>query len=187
MVKLRGRLQVALHAQRQRLGSLQEEPRIVRSNRRPQVSERNNAHPQDAANCVQIAKVVRKPYSVLAWFRLVHRPKRPRGPVKLPGIHNDTANAGAVPANLLGERVADDVRTVLDGSQQVRSRECRVHDERGMTLVRDLRGATFERGDPLLERILLGVHDPGIDVAQIRECEEVRGVVAVPRLYAVVR
>ena len=39
--------------------------------------------------------------------------------------------------------------------------------------------AALERGDALLDRGLRRVHDPGVDVAELLEREQVRGVVGV--------
>ena len=41
------------------------------------------------------------------------------------------------------------------------------------------RGTAFERGHSSLEHTLGRVHDPGVDVAHLREGEEVRGVFGV--------
>ena len=41
------------------------------------------------------------------------------------------------------------------------------------------RGSAFERGDPLLEDVRGGVHDPGVDVPELLEREEARPVVGV--------
>src|ERR1019366_4515484 len=40
--------------------------------------------------------------------------------------------------------------------------------------------AAFERRDPLFEDRLCRVHDPGVDVAQLREAEERRGMSCIP-------
>ncbi len=47
----------------------------------------------------------------------------------------------------------------------------------------DRRGATtFERAQASLERTLGGVHDPGVDVADLGQTEQVRGVLGVAEL-----
>ena len=57
-------------------------------------------------------------------------------PVELARIGDDTADARAMPSQPFGERVDDDVRTMLDGTQKVRRGEGRIHDERQAMLVR---------------------------------------------------
>ena len=59
-------------------------------------------------------------------------------PVELAGIDDDTAQRGAVAADELGGRVDNDVRAVLDRTDQVRSAEGVVDDQRDVVLVGNL-------------------------------------------------
>ena len=63
------------------------------------------------------------------------------GPIELARIDDHAADAGAVSADPLRERVDDEVRAVVQRAQQRRRREGRVDDEREVVLLRDGRVA----------------------------------------------
>jgi len=58
-------------------------------------------------------------------------------PVKLAAVHDDAAQRGAVAADELGGRVDDDVRAVLDGTDEVRGAKGVINDQRQAVLVGD--------------------------------------------------
>ena len=82
-------------------------------------------------------------------------------PVELAGIDHHTADAGAVSANPLRERVDDEVCAMVDGADERRRREGGVHHQREVVLLRHGRVA-LDVGD--VER---GVAD-GLDEDQAR-------------------
>ncbi len=47
---------------------------------------------------------------------------------------------------------------------------------------RERGGAAVQRGDALLEHVVRGVHDPRVDVAELAQAEQVRGVLGVPEV-----
>ena len=67
-------------------------------------------------------------------------------PVKLAGVHDDAAKGGSVAAEELGRGVDDNVRTVLDGADEVGRAEGVVHHQRDAVLVRQL-GQGIDVGD----------------------------------------
>ena len=58
-------------------------------------------------------------------------------PVKFAAVHDDAAQRGAVAADELGGRVDDDVRAVLDGTDEVRGAKGVINDQRQAVLVGD--------------------------------------------------
>ncbi|KAG1532866.1 hypothetical protein G6F50_016067 [Rhizopus delemar] len=65
------------------------------------------------------------------------------GPRELAGVDDGAAQAGAVAAQVFGQRLHHDVRAVLDPAQQVRRRYGVVHDQRQAVAV----GHLGQRGD----------------------------------------
>ena len=137
---------VALHAQRKRFDSLQEEPCRVRRERRPLIAQPDRTQPQNERQRIQFPEIVCETQSVIAAVRFVVERELRIGPVEIPGIDDHSSDAGSVSADPLGKRVDHDVRAVLDRTQQRRRREGRVDDQRQVMLLRNRR-VTFDVGD----------------------------------------
>ena len=69
------------------------------------------------------------------WLR--HQWEFVRLPVKFTRVHHDTPNPIAMSAQPLGEGVDDDVRTMIDGTLQIRGAEGGIHDQRQPMIVRN--------------------------------------------------
>ena len=104
---------------------------------------------------------MREAEAVIAAVRLVVERELRVAPVERARVDHDAADARAVSADPLRERVDDDVRAVLDRTQQRGGREGRVHDERQLVAMGDL-------------RVLLDVRDAKRRVADRLDVDEAR-------------
>ena len=137
-------LGMALQAQGQRLNALQQqEGREGRDGRAgvPQQHRADIGHKRGGAGGGYEGN------AVIAGVRLGDGGVLPGSrPVKLAGVHDDAAKGGSVAAEELGCGVDDDVRTVLDGADEVGRAEGVVHHQRNAVLVRQL-GQGVDVGD----------------------------------------
>ena len=130
---------MALDPEGQRLESLQEEERVERRQRRPQVAQQLHSQLEDERQRTErlgvdqpvIGRVRRRE------FREPFARDR-TGPVEAAGVHHRAADRRAVSADPLGRRVDDDVGAVLDGPAQCRGAEGVVHHERDARRVGDV-------------------------------------------------
>ena len=60
-------------------------------------------------------------------------------PVEFSGVHDDTAQGGAMTADKLGRGVDYDIRTVFNGTNKIRSTKCVIHHQRQTVLMGKLR------------------------------------------------
>ena len=131
-----GVLDMALDAQRQRLGALQEQESVERRDGSAGVAEKDRA---DIGYESSRADSVREGDAVVARVRVSDRSVLAGSlPVELAGIDDNAAEGRAVTADELGCGMYNDVSTVLDRTDEVRSAEGVVDDERQAVLVRDL-------------------------------------------------
>lgn len=133
---LLGVLDVAVQAQGERLGALQQQERVERADAGAGVTQDDSAdigHERGGTGSIHEAD------AVVAGVGVSKRGELAAGlPVELAGIDDDTAQRGAVAADELGGRVDNDVRAVLDRTDQVRSAEGVVDDQRDVVLVGNL-------------------------------------------------
>ena len=104
---------VARDAERQRLDALEEDPRRVRRERRALVADpyREKAN-RKRDGLERLREVVCEPEAVVACVRLVVERELGVGPVEAAFFNDDTADAGAVPADPLRKRVNHEVGAV---------------------------------------------------------------------------
>ncbi|OQC12820.1 MAG: hypothetical protein BWX79_01112 [Alphaproteobacteria bacterium ADurb.Bin100] len=119
----------AVHAQREGLDTLQDLKRIHGRERRSHVAEGNNAC---APNVGCRAQRFGIDHAVVAHVGLIQSFEAGFvfGPGKLAAVDNRTADAGAVAAQVLGERMHHDVGAMLERTAQVRAGDRVVHDQR---------------------------------------------------------
>ena len=174
-----------VHAQRQRLDALQDQEAVERRDRRTHVAQRHDTRSTDEGRG---AERLRVDHAVVrdvgrAEARELVRVLRPG---ELSRVDQRAADAGAVAAQVLGERVHDDVGAVLERPAQVRRGHGVVDDQRNAVPVCHL-GQCREVGD-VARRVADGLAEYRAR-ARIDEPLE-RGRVAVvrePHLDAVLR
>src|SRR3546814_13885934 len=77
----------------------------------------------------EVAEGLVEPNAMVAGRRLGHLREVAVVPLELPGLDDDAAHRGAVPADVLGGRMHDDVGAPVEGAAKVRSDERRVGKE----------------------------------------------------------
>ena len=133
---LLGVLVVAVQAQRQGLGALQQQPGVERADAGTGVTQDDGA---DVGNKGGGAGSVHEANAVIAGVRLGESRELAAGlPVELAGIDDDAAQGGAVAADELGGGVNNNVSAVLNGADQVRGAEGVVDDQGQAVLVGNL-------------------------------------------------
>src|SRR5579872_2310775 len=128
-----------LHAQWQRLQSLQEEPGVERCRSRTKVTQQLHTRLDDISNgakCLDVTQTMIRRIRLDKTWELSIRP------VKLTTIHDHTSNRGAMPTNKLGCGMNNDVSTMLERLQQVGRREGVVYNERQPVFMGDIRDRT---------------------------------------------
>ncbi len=108
-----GVVAVALHAQRQGLQALQDEEGVERRERRAHVAQRHHPAAADEGGGAEGLGVGHAVVGRIG--RVQQREARlVLGPGEFAGVDDDAADAGAVAAHVLGQRVHDDVGAVLE-------------------------------------------------------------------------
>ena len=87
----------------------------------------------------RIAQIMRPSNIVVAGVRLIHKRKLIGLPVELTGVDHNAANASPVPAHPLGQRMNDNVRTMLNGALQVWGGKGAVHNQGQTVSMCDIR------------------------------------------------
>ena len=174
-----------VHAQCQGLDALQDQERVERRDRRAGVAQRDDAGAADIGRGSQRLGV---DDAVVADVRLVEaaEPRLVLGPGELARIDDRPADRGAMAAEVLGQRMHDDVGTVLNGAEQVRRRHGIVDDQRYTMPVRD-RGDGRDVGDVALG-IAEGLDEHRLGLRVDQRLEGLRpAIVGEARLDAVLR
>ena len=130
-------LYMALHAQGQRFGALQQQEGVERRDRRAGVTQDDRT---DIGHEGSRTDGVRKGNAVIA--RVCVRDLRIFAaglPVELAAVDDDTAERGAVTADELGRGMHYDVSAVFDRAEQVRRGKGGVHHQRNVVRVRNVR------------------------------------------------
>ena len=129
-------LHVALDAQRQGLGALQQQERGERGQGGTGVAQQDGA---DAGHEGGSTKGLVEVQTVVGGIRLGQGRELARhlSPVEVAAFHDDTTQRGAVAADELGRGLDHDVGAVLQRAEQVRGGEGVVDDHRQMMLVGD--------------------------------------------------
>ena len=132
----------AIHAQGKGFDALQDHERVEWRNRRTHVAKRHHARATDVGSRPQGLginhPVVADIGLIQAWKALlVLRPG------KLATIHNGASHTVAMTGQILGERMHDDVGTMVDGAHEVGAGHGVVHDQRHPMRMGDL----GQRGD----------------------------------------
>src|SRR5216683_3908683 len=136
-------LAVPLHAQRQRLQPLQEEPAIQGSYRGSQVTQKLHARLDDVG---QWTKGLDKAQAVVRGIGLDQPGKPSIRPVELAAIHDHAADGRAVTTDELGRRVDDDIASMLEGLHEIWGGQRVIQDQWHAMLVCDIgHGANIER------------------------------------------
>ena len=131
---------VFLHAQRQGFDALQEEPRVVRREAGTEIAQRDGAHAQDEGQWSERGrKVVAPAESVVAVVRIIIERVLSCPPREAAAVHHQTANAGAVAADPLGQRMNHDIGPEIERFGQIRRGEGGVDNERNAMVMGDLR------------------------------------------------
>jgi hypothetical protein len=127
----------AVHAQGQGFDALQDLEGVEGRDGRAGVAQRHHARPADVGRRAQGLGV---DHAVVAHVRLVQALEAGLvlGPGELAGIDDGAAQAGAVAAQVLGERLHHDVGAMLDRPAQVGAGHRVVHDQRDAVAVGDL-------------------------------------------------
>ncbi len=152
----------AVHAQCQGFDALQDQEGVVRGERGAGVAQRHDARAADEGCLAQGFGI---DHAVVAGVGGVEAGEAllVLRPGELATVHDGAADAVAVAAQVLGERVDDDVRAVLDGAQQVGAGHGVVHDQRHAVVVRHTR----QRGDVghVAQRVADGFDENGLGAA----------------------
>ena len=120
-----------LHPEWQGFDALQRLPSVVGREAGTEVAQRAGAHFQNIGERRErCGQVVPPAKSVIGSVRLIEKRMFAAGPVECPGVDDNAADAGAVAAEPLGERMNDDVRAVLDRLGEIRRGESGIDDER---------------------------------------------------------
>ena len=144
---LHGVLAVAVHAQRQRLDALEEDPRVIGRDGRAEVAQGHGEHAELVREGREtLGEIVAPAKTAVGGVRGVKDGVSAGSPVEAALVDADAADARAVAADPLRERRDDDVGAVLEGLGEVRRGERRVDDERDVLLVAD-RGDGLEVAD----------------------------------------
>ena len=119
----------AVHAQRQRFNALQNQKGVERRQRRAGIAQRHHAGTANVGSRAQRfgidhAVVARVGFVQAFEFGFVV------GPGELAGVNDGPANAVAVATEVFGQRLHNDVGTMLDRAQQVRGGYRVVHNQR---------------------------------------------------------
>ena len=124
----------AVHAQRQGFNALQDEESIERRNRSTCVAQRHDTCTANESGWPQGFGV---DHAVITDIRFVQTFEAcfVLGPWEFARIDDGATNAVAVPSQVLGERLHHDVRSMLDGTPEVRTGHGVVHDQRDTMLV----------------------------------------------------
>ena len=124
-------LRVTLHAQRQRLQTLQEEERVERRDGRPDVALVLQPALQDVLRRAQLLGQLREHDAVVARVGFGESREPPAaGVVELPAVDDDAADRRAVTADELRRRVHDDVGAPAQRLREVRRRQRVVDHQR---------------------------------------------------------
>ena len=133
---LLGVLHMALDAQAQGLGALQQQECIERGDGGTGIAQQDGADVGDEGGR---ACGIGEGNTVIAGVGIGDVAELAAGlPVKLAAVHDDAAQGGAVAADELGGGVDHDVCAVLDGADQVRGAEGVIDDDRKTMLLGDL-------------------------------------------------
>ncbi len=136
-------LAVPLHAQRQRLQPLQEEPAIQGSYRGSQVTQKLHTRLDDVG---QWAEGLDKAQAVVRGIGLDQPGEPSIRPVEIAAIHDHASDGRAVTTDELGGRVDDDIASMLEGLHQVRRGQRVIQDQGYAVLMRDIgHGANIQR------------------------------------------
>ena len=131
-----GVLHMALDAQRQRLGALQEQESVERRDGSAGVAEKDCA---DIGYESSRADSVREGDAVVTRVRVSDRSVLAGSlPVELAGIDDNAAEGCAVTADELGCGMYNDVSTVLDWSYKIRCCKCIIYNKRDFMLMCDI-------------------------------------------------
>lgn len=128
--------QMLLDPQGQRLQPLKQQEDVERTDRGAGVPQPLHARFRDIG---QFAELLVKPDSVVAFVGLGEAGELAVAPIEPPAVHDQAADGGAVPADVLRRGMDDDVRPMLDRPDQVRRSERVVDDEGNAALVGDCR------------------------------------------------
>ena len=128
-------LDVARHAQRQRLDALQHQPRGVRAHAGAEVAQALAARAQQEG---AVGALLAEHHAVEALVGLVEfGESRGLAPVEAPAVDQHATDHRAVAAEELGRRVEDQVGAVLERLHQPGRREGRVDEQRNAGVVGD--------------------------------------------------
>ena len=138
-------LHMALYAKGERFKALEENEIMDRRERCPRVTEKDRPDPRD--KCRRACRL-HKGNSMVGRIRLYElRELVPVGcPVEGSSVDNDAADRGSVSSDELRRRFDDDIRTVLDGPEQVGRCESVVDNDRNAVGVRNF-GDSFDIDD----------------------------------------
>ena len=169
---------VALRPERERLDALEQQKRVERAERRPEVAQPLDARPDGKGDVAELGfgvEHVRKAQPVVALGRLGEVGKAAVAPVEAPAVHDHAADGRAVPADPLRGRVRHDVGAVLQRAEKVAAGAERVvHHHRYAACVRDL-GDGLEVGHAQA-RVADRLQKDGLGLA-VDELAELLGVV----------
>ena len=171
---------MALHAQRQRLDALQNLECRHRRHARAEIADALAPRPQQERGG---GRLVGEHHVVKAGIRLGQRGKFSGAlarfsPVEPPAVDEQPADDHAVTGEKFRRRVINEVGAVLERPHQVRRRECRVDEQRQAVLVRELRHARdIEHLEPGVAQrfteqqacIRAQRGAPGVEVARVDE------------------
>ena len=131
----------------QGLDALKEHPRVVRRDAGAEVAQRHGPHPQNERQRTQgIGQVDAPAQAVVACVGRGVERMLARGPGELAAVDDNPADARAVPAEPLRQRVHDDVRAVVERLGEIGRRERRIDDQGNSVVMGDL-GDGLEVGD----------------------------------------
>ncbi len=170
-------LAMLAHAQRQRLQPLDEHEGVERRHRRADVAQQRDARLDDVGDRAQRLHRLGPHRAVIAGVGLVQH-REAVGvllPVEIAAIDDDAADRGAVPADILGGRMHDDGRAVLERPAQHRRGRV-VHDQRHAAVAPDLRHLGDREDGELRVGQRLGVIAARLRVGRAGEVLRVGGI-----------
>ena len=169
----------AIHAQGQCFQPLQNQKSVEGADGRAHIAQWHGACTADVGGR---AKSLGIDHAVVADFRRVQAVEAlfVLGPGELAAINDHAANAGAVPADVFGERVHHDIGAVLEGAAQIGAGHGVVHNQRNAVGMSDF-GELFKIGH-IAQRVADGFAKNGFGLG-INQFGELLGLAVIGKAH----
>ena len=170
---------MTVHPQGQCFQTLQEYPGIVGRQAGTQVAQRDESHPHNEGNRIQVPEIVGVAETMIALIRFVVQGEFRIRPVKFTRIDNNTADSGTMPPHPFGQGVDDDISTVFDGSEQIGRCKGPVDNQRQLMLpgncgdCLDIGNFQHRIADGLDENTFCFIRKRGLEICRIAGIDKI--------------